>query len=250
MAQKEDRNRRNRKKASEETRYCMEKYLASSCEKTDLNECNIRKFSYALRHKRREDGAVDMPLESYVSKMVLAETMRELIESEILKDDDPKTRVRLAHVTEAVEATFDIRFGRKWIGLYSRDPVYCQCGNEAVFIDFKYVYHGRSYGNIWYCPCCHRYVGVHYGTNIPKGELADQETRTARMAFHSAFAKKQKQLENEGYHDARSLIYRELAGMMNIPAEKCHGGMFSAAECRRAIRLLLNVMADDIAIAA
>ena len=92
--------------------------------------------------------------------------------------------------------------------------------------------------------------GLNVYGKVPVRMLLSILNRTARMAFHSAFAKKQKQLENEGYHDARSLIYRELAGMMNIPAEKCHGGMFSAAECRRAIRLLLNVMADDIAIAA
>ena len=49
----------------------------------------------------------------------------------------------------------------------------------------------KSYGGkVYVCsnyPRCDAYVGVHPGTRIPKGTLADQELRKKRMLAHQIF---------------------------------------------------------------
>ena len=51
------------------------------------------------------------------------------------------------------------------------------CGKPAQFVDSASVYHGHSYGMVYYCPDCQAWVGVHKGTDRPLGRLADAELR-------------------------------------------------------------------------
>lgn len=60
------------------------------------------------------------------------------------------------------------------------------CGAEVILTDSSIIY-GRSYGMIYYCTGCKKFVGVHAGTDIPKGTLADNELREMRKAAHAAF---------------------------------------------------------------
>ena len=47
-------------------------------------------------------------------------------------------------------------------------PTICDyCGGKVIFTDSAIVYHGKSYGNIYYCTNCGAYVGVHDGTKKP-----------------------------------------------------------------------------------
>ena len=65
------------------------------------------------------------------------------------------------------------------------------CGGTAVLRDASFVYGEKSYGGkVYVCsnyPKCDAYVGVHPGTRIPKGTLADQELRKKRMLAHQIF---------------------------------------------------------------
>ena len=65
------------------------------------------------------------------------------------------------------------------------------CGGTAILRDASFVYGEKSYGGkVYVCsnyPKCDAYVGVHPGTRIPKGTLADQELRKKRMLAHQIF---------------------------------------------------------------
>ena len=58
------------------------------------------------------------------------------------------------------------------------------CGGTAILRDASFVYGEKSYGGkVYVCsnyPKCDAYVGVHPGTRIPKGTLADQELQIGR----------------------------------------------------------------------
>ncbi|MBQ9658056.1 MAG: hypothetical protein IJV31_04725, partial [Clostridia bacterium] len=70
-------------------------------------------------------------------------------------------------------------------------PKICRyCGNEVVFTSNAEIY-GREYGNgkCYLCRRCRAFVGVHTGTIIPLGTLANDELRNARKQAHNEFDK-------------------------------------------------------------
>ena len=65
-------------------------------------------------------------------------------------------------------------------------PIRCPyCGSTAILKDASYVYGSKSKGGkVYVCsryPECNSYVGVHPGTNIAKGTLADKQLRFKRI---------------------------------------------------------------------
>lgn len=115
--------------------------------------------------------------------------------------------------------------------------VFCDyCGRRAEFVDSKIVY-GRSYGKIYLCRNCMAYVGVHKGTDIPLGRLANAELRYWKKAAHAAFDP----LWRRGpfkYH--RDVAYGWLARKMGLPAEQTHIGLFDVSQCKRAVQICRN----------
>ncbi len=65
------------------------------------------------------------------------------------------------------------------------------CGSIAIFRDGKYVYGDSSKGEkLYVCsnyPACDSYVGVHKGTSLPLGTLANSELRNKRIRAHKLF---------------------------------------------------------------
>lgn len=106
----------------------------------------------------------------------------------------------------------------------------CQfCSAEAQMVTGEKIYpHRRDLWHLsfFYCDNNHdpAYVGTHKDGR-PFGTLADAETRKARSLAHQAFDKiwKSKSL-------SRSEAYVALSKHMNLPLEKTHIGMFSAAQ--------------------
>jgi len=112
------------------------------------------------------------------------------------------------------------------------------CGQQAKYVDSKVVY-GRSYGMIYLCKDCDAYVGVHKGTDKPKGRLADKELRNWKMAAHEAFDPlwKSKRMK-------RDQAYKWLAERMGISYKKAHIGMFDVAKCKEVIKICENLKGD------
>lgn len=126
--------------------------------------------------------------------------------------------------------------------------VFCDyCGRRAEYVDSKIIYHGKSFGMIYLCRCCpgYAYVGVHKGTDQPKGTLANAELREWRKAAHHAFDP----LWQQGpfkYH--RKAAYSWLAQMMGLPAKETHTGLFDASKCERVIQICQDAETAPMAV--
>lgn len=107
------------------------------------------------------------------------------------------------------------------------------CGKPARFVDSALVYHGHSYGMIYYCPGCEAWVGVHKGTDRPKGRLANAELRMWKRCAHAAFDP----LWRFKSRFTRRAAYQWLAEEMGLPEEKTHIGMFDVDQCKEVIRI-------------
>lgn len=113
------------------------------------------------------------------------------------------------------------------------------CDGLTAYVDSKIVY-GKSYGMIYLCRPCKAWVGVHKGTNISLGRLANQELREAKKEAHKYF-----NMIYEMQIMTRSEAYEWLCAQLQIPREETHIGMFDVELCRQTIfssKQLLNDM--------
>lgn len=84
------------------------------------------------------------------------------------------------------------------------------CGRVAKYVDSSVIYYGHSYGMAYLCRPCNAYVGVHSGTDRPKGSLANAELRGWRKATHARFDP----LWQDGPFKKRNAAYRWLSEQM------------------------------------
>lgn len=117
------------------------------------------------------------------------------------------------------------------------------CGSYAVLKDASFVYGNNSRGGkVYACshyPACDAYVGVHVGTTIPKGTLANKALREKRILAHRIFDQIWKQnilTKSEAYH--------WIADKFGLDCTHAHIGKFSEYMCDQLIceskRVLLN----------
>ena len=107
------------------------------------------------------------------------------------------------------------------------------CGKEAKLVYGDEVYPHRKdlhKSKFWECLPCDARVGVHRGTEVPLGRLANLELRMAKKAAHAAFDP----FWREGTW-SRSFAYTMLASAMRMKKENCHIGMFNEKQCQRVI---------------
>jgi DNA-directed RNA polymerase subunit RPC12/RpoP len=117
------------------------------------------------------------------------------------------------------------------------------CGESTEFINSSYVY-GKSHGMIYICKQCDAHVGVHKGSTISLGRLANEELRTYKKAAHLYFDKIAKTgainiiypQYIEGVSN-RSKAYKWLAEQMDMPEELCHIGMMNKLQCSKVIEI-------------
>lgn len=103
-------------------------------------------------------------------------------------------------------------------------PTACDyCGAPVIFTSNAVVY-GKEYGNgkCYKCTKCNCFVGVHDGTEIPLGRLANKELRDLKKKCHTLFDAVWK--DNKRIN--REQAYGRLANVLGIPASECHFGWF------------------------
>lgn len=113
------------------------------------------------------------------------------------------------------------------------------CGRRTEYTDSEEVY-GKSYGMIYICRPCNAFVGVHKGTNMALGRLANKDLREAKKNAHLYFDKIWK-LSILG----RSESYKWLSSMLEIPIEYTHIGMFSIETCRKVVEYSKQFLNDQ-----
>jgi len=114
-----------------------------------------------------------------------------------------------------------------------------KCNVPAILMKDSTPVYGRDYGPLWICsnfPRCDARCGCHPGTHRPLGSLADRETRNLRKAVHNAFDPLWKRGTIK-----RSRAYETLAERMQIAVSECHVGMFTAEQCRQALRIITRM---------
>lgn len=107
------------------------------------------------------------------------------------------------------------------------------CSGEVKFVCNDEIY-GRTYGDWPYAYLCQNnecraYVGVHSGTEIPLGSLADKDTREARK-YHKASFLRLLKVRNWN----RNGGYAWLSKKLDLPRSETHWGMFDAQTCMKA----------------
>lgn len=117
------------------------------------------------------------------------------------------------------------------------------CGKPAEYVDSAVVYHGHSFGMIYLCRSCDAYVGVHAGTDRPKGRLANAELRLWKRRAHASFDP----IWQSGRIPRRNDAYGWLAKQMGIPRAKTHIGMFDIPQCKQVIEICDKERSDESA---
>ena len=118
-------------------------------------------------------------------------------------------------------------------------PTTCRyCGNEVVFTSNAEIY-GREYGNgkCYLCRNCRAFVGVHTGTIIPLGTLANDELRKARNQAHTEF---DKLWRGNTRILTRFNAYKWLAEEMDLKQEDTHIALFEIEQCKKVVELVKN----------
>lgn len=116
-------------------------------------------------------------------------------------------------------------------------PIKCRyCGNEVVLTSNAEIY-GKEYGNgkCYLCRNCRAFVGIHTGTTIPLGTLANDELRKARNEAHKLFDKLWK---SPTRIMTRYDAYKWLANKMNLKIEETHIALFEIEQCNKVIELV------------
>jgi hypothetical protein len=110
------------------------------------------------------------------------------------------------------------------------------CGNNSQYVDSKCIY-SKSYGMIYICKPCDAYVGVHKGSDIALGRLANKQLRFWKIQAHEVFDRLWKRKMNQGFSKgiARSSAYEWLAKEMGRDISITHIGMFDIDECKKVI---------------
>lgn len=103
------------------------------------------------------------------------------------------------------------------------------CNGLTAYVDSKVIY-GKSYGMVYICRPCGAWVGVHKGTNIALGRLANESLREAKKEAHKYF-----NLIFETGAMTRTESYDWLCGMLQIRRDETHIGMFDEELCRQTI---------------
>lgn len=118
------------------------------------------------------------------------------------------------------------------------------CGRTAVLQKGSYVYGDKAKEEYLYVcsnyPECNSYVGVHAGTKIPKGTLANPELRNKRIRTHKVFDllwKKNVMSKKEAY---RWMEYK-----MGLPKNTGHIANFSDYRCEELMRICKNVLKNN-----
>lgn len=106
------------------------------------------------------------------------------------------------------------------------------CKQKAVLQTNSRTVHKNNHGSIWICEPCKAWVGCHKGTIRPKGTLANEETRNARIAAHRVFDGLWQNL-----NWSRNFAYKWLASRMCMEAYQAHIGCFDEEHCLKLIRL-------------
>jgi DNA-directed RNA polymerase subunit RPC12/RpoP len=114
-------------------------------------------------------------------------------------------------------------------------PITCPyCSSDVIYTSNAAIY-SKEYGNgrVYKCTGCDAYVGVHTGTDIPLGRLANKELRQLKKQCHALFDPTWK-----GKKVRRHQAYSMMGTRLGISTNECHFGWFDKDLLLKAIEIL------------
>ena len=150
---------------------------------------------------------------------------------------NPQDVKALESYAESAFSMFGISIDLAMMGLYAPyDDVICPtCHVKAQYISSALIF-GKDYGMRYQCPVCGKRVGVHKGTAIPYGLLADHGLQAERAHLHYYFDSLWKAEPGQGRGlMTRNEAYEWLSGEMGLSVEETHIGCFTADQCTEAL---------------
>lgn len=127
----------------------------------------------------------------------------------------------------------------------NRQSIKCPyCGRTAVLRKASYVYKERALDEYLYVcsgyPECDAYVGVHAGTFLPKGSLANGDLRHKRILAHRMFDS----IWRNGIFTRRD-AYKWMQDTFSLSNTQAHIGQFSDYRCERLIQECKKVLLNN-----
>lgn len=121
-------------------------------------------------------------------------------------------------------------------------PTCPDCGDRMVVRD-------TPKGPFWMCERtrvkgCAGKIGAHADTLLPMGTPADRETRALRHECHVLFDALWTPSGGRPPIMSRQHAYAWLGGVLRLSKEKCHFGLFDAAQCRKAMEEIKRFRAE------
>lgn len=118
------------------------------------------------------------------------------------------------------------------------------CGRPAILKPASEVFHDpKRTGYVYVCshfPACNAYVGVHPGTKIPMGTLANPQLRRKRIEAHQAFDS----IWKNGVM-SRNQAYRWLSCTLCLTESQTHIAQFGDYMCDRVIEESRKVLLQN-----
>lgn len=115
----------------------------------------------------------------------------------------------------------------------------CQyCKNKTEYVDSSIIY-GKSYGMIYLCKKCDAYCGVHKGSSVSLGVVANKELREAKKEAHKYF-----DILWKDKHCTRNDAYKHMANFLKIPIEYMHIGMMNIKSCKDIVFYSKQIIQD------
>lgn len=113
------------------------------------------------------------------------------------------------------------------------------CKQPSKLVDTQSIY-GKSYGLAYCCKPCDAWVGVHSGTTVAKGRLANAKLRLVKIETHKYF-----DIIWQKNVMTRKECYEWLSDNLNIPKEYTHIGMFNLESCKKTIEVCKQLLNDN-----
>lgn len=118
------------------------------------------------------------------------------------------------------------------------------CGAAAVLRDAAYVHGDRAVAqHLYVCakyPACNSYVGVHEGTMLPKGTLANGDLRNKRIQAHRIFDR----IWKSGIMKKKD-AYRWMQYKFGMNSGQAHIGMFSEYMCDELMEICRQALKNN-----
>ena len=118
------------------------------------------------------------------------------------------------------------------------------CGAVAIIRPASEIYDDpRRKDELYVCknyPACKSYVGMHAGTRIPLGTLANGDLRNLRIKAHRRFDR----IWQSGIM-SRNAAYRWMADSFGLTADDAHIGKFGESRCQQLIEQCDRILAQN-----